>query len=85
MEHAQVVQVEKVVSGTGCVDGTVVVIEMNNNTTITEEDIENEIKKIMGVDVTVIEVNKGTFEVTLTDITKANQLISIIDICRKTP
>ena len=75
----------KVVSGTGCVDGTVVVIEVNNNTTITEEDIANEIKKIMGVDVTVIEVNKGTFEVTLTDITKANQLISTIDICRKTP
>ena len=74
----------KVVSGTGCVDGTVVVIEVNSNKTITEEDIANEIKKIMGVDVTVIEVNKGTFEVTLTDITKANQLISTIDVCRKT-
>ena len=69
----------KVVSGTGCVDGTVVVIEMNSNTTITEEDIANEIKKIMGVDVTVIEVNKGTFEVTLTDIKSAQRIINVIE------
>ena len=61
-------------------------IEMNSNTTITEEDIANEIKKIiLDVDVTVIEVNKGTFEVTLTDINSAKQLISTIGICRKTP
>ena len=65
--------------------GVIVVIEMNSNTTITEEDIANEIKKIMGVDVTVIEVNKGTFEVTLIDINSAQRLINIIDICRKTP
>ena len=69
----------KVVSGTGCVDGTTVIITFfTDTTTITEEDIANEIKKIMGVDVTVIEVNKGTFEVTLTDTTKANQLINTI-------
>ena len=76
----------KVVSGTGCVDGTVVVIEMNSNTTITEEDIANEIKQILGTNqVTVVEVNKGTFEVTLIDINSAQRLINIIDICRNTP
>jgi hypothetical protein len=70
----------KTPSGTGCVDGVVVVIEIDDDTN--PDDLKNEIETNLGTQVTVVEISVGVFEVTVADSTDADQLVKIVGICR---
>jgi riboflavin synthase len=69
----------KVISGTGCAGGVVVVIEIDGTT---EDDLKKEIEDTLGIVVTVVEISEGVFEVTVTNDTIADQLVKTTDICR---
>jgi hypothetical protein len=60
---------------------TVVVIEIEGDTT--EDDLKNEIESMLGVQVTVIEISKGVFVITIDNATIASEFVSIVNnICR---
>jgi hypothetical protein len=68
--------------GTGCVDGgVIVVIEIDGDATA--EDLKKEIQDRLGIQVTVIEIIKGVFEITVTDDTIATNLVDMVsNVCR---
>jgi hypothetical protein len=71
----------KVPIGTGCVDGVVVSLEIEGTTTA--DDLKQELERELGIQVTVIEVGEGVFEVTVTDDTIATDLVNMINnVCR---
>ena len=53
--------------GIGSESNVVIIIEFQNSTNTTAEEIANEIKRVTGVTVEVISVNKETFEVKIVD------------------
>jgi hypothetical protein len=69
--------------GTGCVDGVIVVIEIDGDASA--DDIRKEIVGILGVEVTVIEVSKGVFEISGINDATAQHLVDIIHDGMNTP
>jgi riboflavin synthase len=72
----------KIISGTGCVDGVVIVIEIDGTT---EEDLKKEIEGMLGIVVTVVEISESVFEITVTDDATATDLVSATRHCRAQP
>jgi acyl-coenzyme A thioesterase PaaI-like protein len=51
--------------------------------TSTADDLKQELERELGIQVTVIEVGEGVFEVTVTDDTIATDLVNMINnVCR---
>ena len=56
-----------------------VIIEIEGEVDI--EELEKEIERILGEKVTVEEINKGTFTVSVESMEKAKELVNTINIC----
>jgi hypothetical protein len=63
----------------GCISGITVVVVINGDVDV--DELQREIESILGSAVVVVGIDKGTFEITVTDGTIAETLVDIIHRC----